>query len=99
VVATNILGTQVGGSVVGNIASGAGQVVVVGAVPLLTPMLGSNSTRFLILYDNPGTNYQLLVNTSLTGTNWQSAGSGMVTNLIEYFPVDPAAPYLFYRAQ
>jgi len=100
VVATNILGTQTGGSLVGNIASEAGRVVVIApAQPLLEPMLGSNSVRTLILYDNPGTNYQLMVTTNLLTPTWQMAAGGMVTNLIEYFPVPSNAPSLFYRAQ
>ena len=100
VVATNILGTEADGSLVGNIASGAGRVVLVApAQPLLEPLLGTNSTRTLILYDNPGTNYQLMMTTNLLAPTWQTAAGGMVTNLIEYFPVPSNAPYLFYRAQ
>jgi hypothetical protein len=97
--ATNIVGTKLDGSVAGNASSLPERVVVVGAQPLLEPVLGTNSTRWLILYDNPGTNYHLLFNTSLTGTNWQDGGSGIVTNLMEYFSVDPTAPVLFYRVQ
>ena len=98
VVATNIIGTELGGGVVGNISSQPGRVVVVGAQPLLEPLLGTNFTRTLILYDNPGTNYQLLVNTNLASTNWLIQASGTITNLIEYFPEDPTAPELFFQA-
>jgi hypothetical protein len=98
-VASNILGTKVDGSTDGNIASQPGRVVLIGAVPLLEPKLGTNATRTLILYDNPGTNYLLQFNTSLTSPNWQSGGSGTVTNLIQVFPVDPTAPTLFYRVR
>jgi hypothetical protein len=98
-VASNILGTALGGSVEGNIASDPARVVVIGAQPLLQTMLGSNSTRVLILYDNPGTNYQLTVSTNLTSTNWLNGSSGTVTNLIQYIPVNSTAPVIFYRAQ
>ena len=97
--ASNILGAAVDGSMVGNIASAPGRVVVIGAEPLLEPLLGANSTRTLILYDSPGTNFQLKIYTDLATTNWRSGGSGTVTNLTEYFNVDPTVPILFYRAQ
>jgi len=65
----------------------------------LEPVLGTNSTRTLILYDNPGTNFHLMVNTSLNGSTWQDGGSGIVTNLMQTFSVDPTAPVLFYRVK
>jgi hypothetical protein len=99
VVASNILGTALGGNVEGNIASDPARVVVIGAQPLLQTLLGSNSARMLILYDNPGTNYQLMISTNLTSTNWLNGGSGTVTNLMQYVPVNPTAPVIFYRAQ
>jgi hypothetical protein len=98
-VASNILGTALGGSVEGNIASDPARVVIIGAQPLLKPVLGSNSTRLLILYDNPGTNYLLMVSTNLSSTNWLNSSSGTVTNLMQYIPVNPTAPVIFYRAQ
>jgi hypothetical protein len=97
--ASNILGAAVNGSMVGNIASAPGRVVVIGAEPLMEPLLGANSSRTLILYDTPGTNFQLKIYTDLESTNWRSGGTGMITNLVEYFTVDPTVPILFYRAQ
>jgi len=96
-VATNILGTEVDGSEDGNIASEAGRVVIVGVQPLLEAKVGTGGARTLILYDNPGTNYELLVSTNLTDPNWSVGASGTVTNVMQYLPVDPTAPALFYR--
>jgi hypothetical protein len=93
------VGTKLDGSAAGNASTQPGRVVVVGSQPLLEPTLGTNATRWLLLYDNPGSNYHLMFNTSLTGTSWQDGGSATVTNLMEYFPVDPTAPLLFYRVQ
>jgi hypothetical protein len=98
-VATNIVGTKLDGSAAGNASTQPGRVVVVGSQPLLEPTLGTNATRTLILYDNPGTNFQLTFNSSLDSTNWQTVASGTITNLIEYFPVDATAPALFYRVK
>jgi hypothetical protein len=87
--ASNILGTELNGTVAGNQASPSARIVVIGTQPLPEAMLGSNATRTLILYDNPGSNYPLLVNTSLTSTNWQNGAAGTATNLIEISPWTP----------
>jgi hypothetical protein len=76
-----------------------GRVFIIGQQPLLDAWLASNDSRILTLYGNLGTNYQLWYSTNLTSTNWQSGWSGMLTNQFQYFPVDPAAPQIFFRAQ
>jgi hypothetical protein len=98
-VAANILGTKEDGTFVGNIEGQAGTVVVIGAETLLTAWVGSNSTRMLTIYGNPGTNYQLTYSTNLLVPNWQPAFTVPMTNLFESVPVDQAAPQIFYRAQ
>jgi len=82
---------------VGDISSEAGRVVIVEAQPLLEAKVDTNGARTLILYDNPGTNFELMVTTNLAAPNWPVSASGTVTNLMQYLPVDPTAPALFYR--
>ena len=98
-VASNILGMELDGNVVGNVLSQAGRVVVIGPQPLLQPQVGPNSTRLLTLYGNPGTNYQFWVSTNLASPNWQSGWSGTITNLFEFIPVDQTVPQIFIRVQ
>ena len=99
IVATNILGTKLDGSVVGNIVGQPGRVVVIGPEPLLEALISSNSTRMLTLYGNPGTNYQVLFNTNLLSTNWQNGTNVTLTNLFELIPADQTAPQIYYRAR
>ena len=92
-----IIGAKLDGNNVGNPSGQPGRVVVIGAQPLLAAGLGSNSTRILTLYGNPGTNYQFLFSTNLL-SNWQTGATVLQTNLFEQFYVDPSAPLIFYRA-
>src|SRR5208283_2270579 len=98
-VVSNVVGLKSDGTPVGNSGGISGRVVVIGLQPLLEAWLGSNSTRMLTLYGNPGTNYQLMFSTNLSSTNWQIGLNLTMTNLLEYFPVDQTAPQIFYRAQ
>jgi hypothetical protein len=98
-VASNILGTKSDGSFVGNIAGQPGQVVVIGAQPLLQAGRVSNSTPMLTLYGNPGTNYEFLYSTNLVSTNWQSAGSVLMTNLQQEYIINQTAPQMYFRAR
>ena len=95
----NILAKKTDGSLAGNVAGEPGRVVVIGPEPLLEAWIGSNSVRMLALYGNPGTNYQVLTNTSLSSTSWQAGWSVTLSNLFEDFPADPLAPRIFYRAR
>jgi hypothetical protein len=97
--AINIIATKSDGSGVETIIGLFGRAVVIGSQPLLEGSLGANSTRTLIVYGNPGSNYQIFFNTNLLLTNWQSAGSVLMTNLQQDFNVDGMAPQIYYRAQ
>ena len=99
VVATNIVGIKSDGTGVGNTVSLPGQVVVIGLHPLLTASLGNNAARTLTVYGNPGSNYQMAFSTNLPSTNWQPAGSILMTNLWQNFNVNQTAPQIYYRAQ
>ena len=96
--ATNVSGSKVDGSLGGNISSSPCRVVVIGPQPLLDAGVGPNATRQLILYGNPGTNYQVLYSTNLLSTNWQSMGSMVQTNLADPFNANQTMPKIFYRA-
>ena len=95
---TGIIGSNLDGSADGDTFGQGGRVVVIGPEPLLAVPFGSNSTSLLILYGNPGTNYQVLFSTNLLSTNWQVQWSVTMTNLIQYLPVNQTVPQIFYRA-
>jgi hypothetical protein len=95
----NIAATEQGGVLAGNTNGQGGLVVLIGPQPLLDAWIGSNSTRMLTLYGNPGTNYQLLYNTNLVSTNWQALGSVLMTNLAEYLIINQTGPRVYIRAR
>ena len=99
VVATNVLGAEVSGDVVGNIASGSGRVVLVGNDPLLEPLRDTNAAQTLILYGNPGSSYQLMFTTNLMSPAWDTWTTGTSTNLIQYIPITPTSPATFFHAK
>lgn len=98
-VAANIVGTKQDGTSVGNIAGQPGTAIVIGLEPLLAAWLGTNSTRMLTIYGNPGTNYQLSYATNLLAPSWQPSFTLPMTNLFESVPLGETAPQIFYRAQ
>lgn len=95
---TNIVGLADDGSTVGNATTGKGRVVVIGQEPLLEGQLSANSGRTLILYGNPGTNYQVLFSTNAMG-GWQNGQTTLMTNLMDSIPLGDATPQIFYRAK
>ena len=97
--AANIIATKSDGSGVATIISLRGQVVLIGLEPLMEGAVSGDATRALTLYGNPGTNYQVFFSTNLDSTNWQPAGSVLMTNLQQNFNVNQSAPQIFYRAQ
>ena len=95
---TNVVGIKADGSAVGNSEGQAGRAVVIGQQPLLEPWVGSNATRMLTLYGNPGSSYQTLFNTNLLTTNWLVGWRVPMTNLYQFYSVDQNAPQIYYRA-
>ena len=65
---------------------------------MLQAWLGTNASRMLTLYGNPGASYQVLYNTNLAGTNWLAGWRVPLTNLYETFPASSAFPQVYYRA-
>jgi RHS repeat-associated protein len=95
----DIAGSKIDGNLVGNSSGQWGRVVVIGAEPLVEGWMGSNSSRMLTVYGNPGTNYQSMFTTNLLSTNWSLGWSALQTNLFQYFRVEQAAPQIFFRAR
>jgi hypothetical protein len=95
----NVAATEQGGALAGNTSGQGGQVVLIGPQPLLEAWIGSNSTRMITIYGNPGTNYQLAYATNLVVPDWQPVWTVPMTNLFESLPINQAAPQIFYRAQ
>lgn len=96
--ATNVPGTRLDGSTAGNILGGQGRLVLIGPQPLLEADLCSNGTRLLILYGNPGTNYEVFFTTNLVTPNWQVDTSVGMTNMTQQLQADPNLPAVYYRA-
>ena len=99
VVPANILASKTDGTLAGNIAGQPGQVVVIGAQPLLQAWRGTNSTPMLRIYGNPGTNYGFYVSTNLSSANWLPDGSVLMTNLQQDFIINLTAPQMYFRAR
>ncbi|HEY1787893.1 MAG TPA: immunoglobulin domain-containing protein [Verrucomicrobiae bacterium] len=97
-VGSNILGTASDGTVAGDVNSLSGRVAVIAAEPLIEAGLGSNSSRTLILYGNPGTNYELTFTTNLLSPNWQIWSNFKMTNLFQPLQPNQTSPQVFYRA-
>ena len=78
---------------------GSGEVVAIGAYPLLRSQFNASQGRSLTLYANPGINYQLQYTTNglTTATQWQTL-QGYQPNSIEgTVNLDSANPVVFYR--
>ncbi|MDB6065752.1 MAG: delta-60 repeat domain protein [Pedosphaera sp.] len=99
IAATNIIGLKSDGSVVGNITGLSGRVTVIGVQPLLEALPVTSPQHLITIYGNPGSNYQMAFSTNLVLTNWQPAGSVLMTNLQQYFHVNQTTPELYYRTQ
>ena len=87
------------GSTFATAEPGSGEVVAIGAYPLLRSQFNASQGRSLTLYANPGINYQLQYTTNglTTATQWQTL-QGYQPNSIEgTVNLDSANPVVFYR--
>jgi hypothetical protein len=75
-----------------------GRVFIIGREPLLDAWLGTNSSRMLTLYGNPGASYQIAYSTNLMTTNWVPVWRVPMTSEYSIFGADQASPQIFYRA-
>jgi hypothetical protein len=97
--ATNIIGIQSGGSLVGNINSLPGQITIVGFHPLLSSALGGNSMITLTLFGTPGSNYVMAYSTNLASTNWQTEGSVLLSNVQQSISIPATNANMYFRLQ
>jgi hypothetical protein len=100
VVATGTAGTKSDGTAYRNITSTAGQVVIVGASPLLQLQTPSGQTRPLTLFGQPGSNYEVQSATNLTPpVIWTTVTSHWQTEVANSVDVDASQPVVYYRLQ
>lgn len=82
-----------------NCAGFAGEVAMVGEVPLARALL-SGTNRTLAVYGKVGTNYQLLCTTSLNGkAAWTPLFTYTHTNVAQKVTVGSSSPLILYRLQ
>jgi hypothetical protein len=93
----NIQGTKSDGTLVGNTFGVGGRVVVIGSQPLLEAWMATNN-RMLTIYGNPGSSYQMLLNTNLLTTNWLAGWRIPQTNLSQNYEANEQMSPVFYRA-
>ena len=92
-------GDTADGATYANVLAQPGEVVVVGADPLLRPLAEASHGRTLSLYANPGT-YQLLYTTSLAApVTWTPLMTYQQTNVAQTVSLDASEPVIFYRLQ
>ena len=97
--ATAAFGSTADGAAYANVVTQPGEVVVVGAQPLLRPQSDPVLGRTISLYANPGT-YELQYATSLTQpVTWTPLTTYQQTNVVQTVSLDSANPFIFYRLQ
>lgn len=95
--ATTATGSTAEGSTYANIITQAGEVVVVGADPLLRPQTDASHGRTLSLFAPLGA-YQLEYTTSLVSpVNWATLMTYAQTNVAQTVSLDSTDPVIFYR--
>jgi hypothetical protein len=93
-------GVKSNGSQYGNVTLGMAQVVVVGASPLLQTQTSAAQSRALMLYGNPGANYQVQYATNLTPpVAWAPLLNYQQNNVSESVSLDDSQPMVYYRLQ
>jgi len=90
-------GNAPAGTAYANAQAQAGEVVVVGAQPLLRPQTTAGGGRTLSLYANPGS-YELQATASLAApVTWTTLTMCQLTNAAQRVALDAANPIIFYR--
>jgi hypothetical protein len=90
-------GNTPAGTAYANAQAQAGEVVVVGAQPLLRPQTTAGGGRALSLYANPGS-YELQATASLAApVTWTTLTMCQLTNAAQRVALDAANPIIFYR--
>ena len=97
----NFIGTRLDGTLVTNLNTQSGRVVVLAEQPLLEAFLGTNRQPALVLYGQVGTNHLLQSTTDLRNPgSWRPVGTVTMTNLWQTFEsVVGTNRMLFFRAR
>jgi hypothetical protein len=74
-----------------------GEVFIIGREPILDGWIGTNASRMLALYGNPGASYQIVCSTNLLMTNWLPTWRVPMTNSYALFNANDSLPQVFYR--
>jgi hypothetical protein len=86
------------GSTAAKPGASGGRVFIIGRQPLLYAWLGTNASRMLTLYGNPGASYQIACNTNLLLKNWVPVWRVPMTNEYNVFGANQSVPQIFYNA-
>jgi len=99
-VVTNMGAVASNNSPATNFIAQTGRLVVIGPQSLLEASPGTNSSRTLTLYGNPGMSYDLLSTTNLTDrSSWSTVGSVTLTDLFEVINLGGATNQMqFFKA-
>ncbi|MGA2177126.1 MAG: immunoglobulin domain-containing protein [Verrucomicrobiota bacterium] len=83
-----------------NLLAQMGRLVVIDRQSLLDASLGTNSSRALTLYGNPGVTYDLVATTNLADRNsWSTVGSVTLTDMFQSINLNGATNQMqFFRA-
>lgn len=93
-------GIKSGASAYRNITTESGEVVVVGANPLLQSQASAVQSRALTLFGNPGANYQIQFTTNLMPpVVWTPLLNHQQSNLSDFVNLDDSQPTIYYRLQ
>jgi hypothetical protein len=96
----NVSATGLNNSPVTNFIGQIGRVVVIGPQSLLDASLGTNSSRTLTLYGNPGVSYHVLSTTNLTdNSSWITMTNVTLTDLFQSISIVGATNQMqFFKA-
>jgi len=97
--ASNVQGTKSDASAYVNSSAQAGQIVVVGNNPLMTPQTSAQG-RALTVYGNPNSNYQVQYTTNLVPpVVWLPLSNFQQSSVTQTVTLDDSLPVVYYRIQ
>ena len=97
--ASNLSANKFDGSTFATAEPGSGEVVAIGAYPLLRSQYNASQGRSLTVYANPGINYQLQYSTNglTAAAQWQTLQDYQPNSIEQTVNLDSAKPIVFYR--
>jgi hypothetical protein len=96
---SSLSANKAGGSTFVTAEPGSGEVVAIGAYPLLRSQFNASQGRSLTLYANPGLNYQLQYSTNYltSAAQWQTLQNYQPNGIEGTVNLNSANPIVFYR--